>query len=216
MNRLNRLTVSIVETLGKVGVFHYNKLAYLFEYIYIKNFGVRYTNERFIKLPNGPVINNYKKQIELLFEENLLKVDVTQLNQKRSVDDNSLKPIWIEPTSDSKNFLVEDEDAVKLLSQMLNRYAKLSASQLENVVYQTEPMLRITQNEGTKEKKSIGVEVLDTTTVKNALKNDRIQGKKLALEHLKKYPFPNNELQDFYAQELAPLALLRPKYESES
>ncbi len=63
ITNLDCVTATIVNLLGSVGLFHYNKLASLFEYFYIKNFGKRYTEEYFVKLPHGPVIRDYKKQI---------------------------------------------------------------------------------------------------------------------------------------------------------
>ena len=40
-NRLSQVSATIVSEMNDVGIYHFNKLTYLFEYFFIKNFGAK-------------------------------------------------------------------------------------------------------------------------------------------------------------------------------
>ena len=90
-SQLDQVTATIVYQLERVGVYHYNKLTYLTEYLFIKNFGKRLTNEKFIKLPHGPVITNYRKQIASLQSRSIVNVDLDELNKIRKLNDDFIQ-----------------------------------------------------------------------------------------------------------------------------
>jgi len=86
---LGRVACTILNELGEIPVLKYNKLLYLFEYLYIKNFGRRYTGESFKKINKGPVVDDYKNQILKLKEHGFVEVDEEELF--RSNQSNPMK-----------------------------------------------------------------------------------------------------------------------------
>ena len=86
-SKLIAVGATLLSLNGELGLFQYNKLVYLFEYFYIKNFGKRFTKEVFMKLPHGPVIVEYKKHISYLINKGIAKGDLSILAEKREVDD---------------------------------------------------------------------------------------------------------------------------------
>jgi uncharacterized phage-associated protein len=211
---LDRIAATIVAQLEQVNVYHYNKLAYLFEYLFIKNFGTRYSREVFIKLPHGPVIKNYKKQITNLSRRGIVSVNEELLNKKRTLaDGKQFDSVLILRTEITPSYIIEEPLASALAQQVIRKYGRLSIEELETVVYQTSPVKTYMKKAEEGFKKATGGDVLkDCIRIKD-YKNSRTEGRKLAMEHLKKYPFVNPELQAQFSEELKPLEKLRPKYE---
>ncbi|MFA6598809.1 MAG: type II toxin-antitoxin system antitoxin SocA domain-containing protein [Ignavibacteriaceae bacterium] len=209
---LDRVTASIVYELEKVNLFHYNKLVYLFEYFYIKNFGKRFTQEKFIKLPHGPVITDYKKQIGSLAKEGFIEVDSDLLNQKRMLGDDYQTEVNIFRTETTQEMVLDDEFLSNFLHKILYKYGTLSTKELEAVVYRTPPMINLIKKMEMGFKKNIGGYVLADCIRFLDYKNPVTEGRRMAIEHLKKYPFINFELHKKIAEELSPLKNLRPEW----
>lgn len=209
-SKLDRITATIVYELGSVGVFHYCKLAYLFEFFFIKNFGCRYTDELFIKLPHGPVIRDYKKQISSLASAGFFDVDLKFLTASRPVDDMFYEKIVISRNGNTAEAFITDKCAHLLLKKTLNKYASLSSSKLEGIVYSTPPVKTYLEKVKAGFKREIGGEVLsDCIKLKN-YKTPQATGRMKAMEHLQKYPTINFELQHAFSEEFSFMKGLRP------
>lgn len=212
MTPLDKITCSIVEELGSVGLYHYNKLTYLFEYSFIRNFGDRYTEEYFIKLPHGPVISKYKTQIESLVRLGYLKADLDALKTQRTVDDYDFQKICISKTETTKLAIVSESNIQMLLNVILKKYSSLSIPDLERAVYGTEPVQNCERAISMGFKKETGAYILKGDCLRiSDFKNARTKGRKMALEHARKYPGINFEIQKEAAIELSGLSSLRPK-----
>lgn len=183
---LDRLTATIVDEFGEVGVFKYNKFAYLFEFFFIKNFGERYTKESFIKLPKGPVISGYKSQIRGLMLKGLVKADLSLLDETRELGANS-GTIPIEHNSLTHTHLLQDEAALELLRQIIRKYGSLTDTQLGELVYKTDPVIKYLELCAMGIKRETGGRILDNVTLKD-YKTAVVKGRMIARKHLAKYP----------------------------
>jgi len=191
---LDRVTATIVFELGKVGLFHYNKLTFLFEYFFIKNFGERYTKEFFVKLPHGPVIPNYKKQISHLAGEGIYFADLSLIKSSRKlyVDDFHFRKIEIAKTEITGDFIIQERIVHELLLKVLDKFAGLSVANLERLVYKTQPMIRFA--EISRFKKGKAPYILNDCIKMVDFKDKRaVRGRKLYLEHIRKYPTVNKK-----------------------
>lgn len=213
LTNLDSITLSIVNGLGKLGVFHYNKLTYLFEYFFIKNFGFRFTKEVFVKLPHGPVITNYKRQILNLSNLNLIETDEELLKKTRHLDDDSKEKIWLFSNDKTINAISLDPMVNDFLNKILNRFANLDCDELESIVYQTSPVKSYLTKVKTGLKPEIGSYVLtDCIKMSKYKDNPKVTGRKLALEHIRKYPNINYEQHHKLISELNDLKKLRPEW----
>ncbi len=185
-DKLDRVACSIVDRLGSVGVFHLNKLTFLFEYFYIKNFGVRYTREVFTKLPHGPVIANYKTHIKSLHTSAFINIDINLLMKKRDLDDDfEYVSLNITPNESIKSCLLEDSHASSLLDQILHKYSWLPGPKLEKTVYKTPPVMEYLRRVEMGYKKETGSYILTDCLKMNTVKANVDPGMKLYLEHIK-------------------------------
>lgn len=209
---LDQVSAAIVYQLKSVGVYHYNKLLYLTEYLFIKNFGKRLTAEEFIKLPHGPVVSNYKKQISELAEHGYFSVDLETLNVKRQLNDESIVGrIEITATEKTAEALPQDTIVKEFVYGVINRYAHLSVGELEAVVYATSPVVNYKKSMF---KPATGGKILvgDCIRMKD-YKNEVSEGRRIAWEHLRKYPTVNQEQQNLLKEEFASLISMRPQHE---
>ncbi len=214
MNNLDKVTCTIVDEMGAVGLYHYNKLTYLFEYLFIRNFGKRYTGEYFPKLPHGPVITDYKKQIKNLVESGIVSTDIPLLMERRKLDeeeDFDRPKIFISKTDFTHQHVVEESDLKLFVRLILSRYSRLSTSQLEKAVYQTAPVIKCQENIKRGFQNRTGAYVLKNCIKISDFNNSITRGRLLALEHSRKHPGINFELQKKHAEELSCLEKLRPQ-----
>jgi len=210
---LDQVTASIVFQMESVGVYHYNKLTYLTEYLFIKNFGKRLTNEKFIKLPHGPVISDYRKQITALYSKSIINVNIEELNKTRKLNDDLIQSkIEILKTENTANALPSEVMVNSFIQGVVERYGKYSVTELETIVYSTEPVIRYKES---RFKKLIGGYVLDNECIRlKDHKNPVTDGRRIALEHLRKYPIINREQQIELQKEFLDLQQFRPVHES--
>ncbi len=211
-DRLDRVTTTIVHELGEVGIFQYNKLAYLFEYFYIKNFGRKYTGEDFVKQKHGPVITTYKKQIKRLQAKGWVSVDIDALTQDRRVDDYHFPKIKITKAGVTQSALVEDKGVHGFLMSVLTKFGKLDAQELERFVYQTRPLVNYERLQMSGRKRTIGGYILDNCITQKEFDSPRAQGRRLALEHLNKYKDPDFAQQEKDAEEFSFMEKMRPEW----
>jgi len=205
---IDQIGISIVNLMGKVGIYHYNKLAYLFEYFFIKNFGKRFSKEYFIKLPHGPVIKNYKKRITKLASIGLIDVDMNILNQDRDLDDYKIF-IPISATDKTNSFAQLGNIEHQLLKSIVNKFGYLSINELEDIVYQSQPLINYKHNPY---KKEIGGYVLDGPGIKiKAFKTPEQIGRELARKHLQKYHSIDFDQHKRIADELKIFERMRPE-----
>jgi hypothetical protein len=214
VNKLNNVMATIVQELGEVGVFHFNKLAYLFEYFYIKNFGKRYTKEQFCKLPHGPVISGYKKYISDLKKRQLINVDLDNLMKKRTLDDLQLEKIKITKTDKTFEGTIKNPELYKFIKQLANKFGKLTTPEIEEAVYSTPPVAKIKQAIENGLLKETGSYILKGNGIRmKDYRNGRNKSRLAYMKHLEKYPKVNKPLQKELREELAYLTKLRPSYE---
>ena len=83
IEKLESVLIYLVYKSNEIGVYHLNKLTYLFEYFYIKNFGERFTKEYFLKYPHGPVISNYKRIFINLAQREFFLTNTDELKKNR-------------------------------------------------------------------------------------------------------------------------------------
>lgn len=207
--KLDTITAAFVLVNPGIGIFHYNKLAYLFEYLYIKNFGERYTREYFIKLPHGPVISGYKKQIKKMSDHKIFDVDMDRVQKNRNLkDDFGFRRIEIYPTDYTESIIPENGLILKFISSINQKYGSLSAEELEDTVYNTLPVIKYQRS---KFKKRTGGYVLKNECLRLKDHNTVVtRGRKKALEHMKKHPDVNFEQQKTFRDEFRPLENMRP------
>jgi hypothetical protein len=210
---LDRVTSTIVYEMGNVGVFHYNKLAYLFEYFYIKNFGERYSSEKFIKQPHGPVIPNYHKQISLLIDEMIFDGDKDEILSIRNLDDDYFIRKNLSKNENTHSFLVNNRLARLLLIKVINKFGHLNSLDLEKIVYSTPPVKKYLENSKAQFVKELGGYILNSSNVKiKEGKENLSDSMKLAFLHLKKY---NHADYDQLAKDVKEFSFLedyRPTY----
>ena len=207
--RLEQITVSIVNELNQVGVYHYNKLTFLFEYLFIKNFGTRYINELFLKLPHGPVISGYKNLITDQTKKALLLCNLDELNQKRKLDEDYYLKILITKTDGSERIQIEESIVKDFLLRVLEKYAHLDTDQLEEKIYNTTPVKKYLELAEKNFRKEIGGYVLDCITFKQ-FKNKETEGRKIALQHFLNTKPATIEQLDKYQKEFEYLEYMRP------
>ncbi len=210
---LDQVTASIVFQMENVGVYHYNKLTYLTEYLFIRNFGKRLTNEKFIKLPHGPVISDYRKQIAALYSKSIINVNIEELNKTRKLNDDLIQSkIQISKTENTFKALPDEVLINNFIHGVVEKYGKYSIAELEQIVYSTEPVIRYKES---RFKKITGGYILDGECIRiKDHKNSIADGRRIALDHLKKYPIINRDQQIELQKEFSPLKELRPMHES--
>lgn len=207
LDKIDNVCATIVNELGSVGLYHINKITFLFEYFYIKNFATRYTGEKFIKIPHGPVIANYKKRIEKLVKSGILKADLHDLNKSKSLDDKN-KKVPIEKGKDISKALIQNKLIFSLILKIIDKYAHLQVEDLEKIVYKTTPMLNFKKSPF---KKSNGSYVLsgDCIRMKDYL-SAKTKGRVAAQKHLDKYNYVIYDQEKLYQKEFEYLSQLRP------
>ena len=210
---LDRTTATIVYIMKEVGILHYNKITYLFEYFFIKNFGERYTKEKFIKLPHGPVISNYKKQIINLANLKLFDTDVKKISENSSLDDAVLDRIPINENENTGKFIIKEKMVFSLLKRIIDKYGYLPKEKIEEIVYKTPPVKNYLRKvkTGFKRRETGGYILTDCIRMSD-YKNPITKGRMLALKHLQKYPHINYKLQKELAEEFSDLEKLRPAF----
>lgn len=211
LTNLDIITSSIVKKMGSVGLFHYNKLTFLFEYFFIKNFGRRFTNEPFVKLPHGPVISNYKSQIEKLVDLRVFNINKKLLNMKRSVDDFNYQKILIKRTDLLAQISIPQNCIELLLDQIIKKYSNYSVSELERIVYKTPPMKKYLSFVKAGFKKEKGGYILRDCIKISRFKSTKTEGRRIALKHLQEHPYINFKRQKELTTELEYFSILRPK-----
>lgn len=212
--RLNAITINIVNELGKVGVFRYNKLTYLFEYLFIKNYGERYTHQMFPKLPHGPVIGNYKKVILNQCEDGFIDADVKVLKLTRKLSDDrpeKKETIWLKKTSLSKDILIPEKTVYNFLLRVLDKYGSLSDDEIEELVYKTSAVINYEKQYEAGFKSKTGGFVLESDCIKiNSSDSIDFKARQFAIKHELKHPDVNTEQQSLLYYDLAYLEQLRP------
>jgi len=211
LTNLDRVTATIVNRKSGIGLYHYNKLTYLVEFLFIKNFGKRLSGEKFIKYPHGPVIANYHKQIEKLCGHSIFSVDLKELRKKRSFEDSEKAKVSIQKTGTTEEYLYPTSIVQDFIYGVVDKYGEYSTDELERIVYSTAPVINY---KNSLFKKVTGGYVLvgDCITMKD-YKNPITEGRKRALEHLEKYPTVNWKQQKELIKEFAPLENLRPQHD---
>ncbi|MBL1212449.1 MAG: DUF4065 domain-containing protein [Ignavibacteriae bacterium] len=214
---LLRTGCTIVYLMGKVGIFHFNKLLYLLEYHFIKKYGCRFTGEQFVKITHGPVVTNYKQKINYLFKSGYVTTDIETLKMKRRLeDDKAASRIPICSNDNTENYLLDNPIAFNLLRNIVDKYGGLPVDDLERIVYSTEPVINYVDAAAfspfVKEK---GGYVLKSPHIKIREQKERIpEWKKMALKHMQKFPTvkdPQQMKEDY--EDFKNLEYLRPHYD---
>lgn len=209
IDKLESVLIYIAFKCGKIGVYHLNKLTYLFEYFYIKNFGERFTKELFLKYPHGPVITNYKSVLIELAKRNFFITDLDELKKNRKLTDDYAYGKQI--ISFNKNISLKiklPNNAELLLDKIVSQFGSLSVDELETFVYETEPIINYQNN---LYKKEIGGYILESPMINLKKNKEQLpEGIKIALKHMKKYPTFSLEQQRKDYEEFAFMEKLRP------
>lgn len=212
--RLNAITINIVNELGKVGVFRYNKLTYLFEYLFIKNYGERYTHQMFPKLPHGPVISDYKKVILNQCEGGFIDTDIKNLKLKRKLNDDrpeQKETIWLNKTSSSKDIIIPEKTVYNFLLRVLDKYQSLSDDEIEELVYKSSAVINYIKKYEAGFKPKTGGFVLASDCIKiNGSDSIEFKARQFVIKHELKHPTVNIEQQNLLYNDLAYLEKLRP------
>jgi hypothetical protein len=212
IQRDNEKLVAVVSTLlmfcREVGLFHYNKLVYLFEYFHIKNFGERFTKEVFCKLPHGPVIVNYKAQIKDMVDLGLAETDLSELREKREVDDFVYPKVRIAGTPNAADRALTDPILLEFTRTLCQKFCILSVADLEAFVYATDPIKKYL---GSGFKKEIGGYILagDCIRIKD-YSGPLEKGRAKLRKHIVQHPSIDHEQQKRFAEEFSSLARMRP------
>jgi hypothetical protein len=214
VEKLNALAATILAELGEIGIFHFNKLIYLFEWLYIKNFGERYTGEYFIKLPHGPVISNYKKTVMNLCSDGIAETDITALNKHKRLDDDLHLKIPIKCTERTKKMVITNKIIYQFLKQILYRYANLSCADIEKEVYKTAPVKHYLSLVESGERKATGGYLLKSPGIREYSRISKTIARKHLLEIEKKYPVPNADEMNNQYIEWKFLEQLRPQIDA--
>jgi hypothetical protein len=206
---LNQVAASILSFVQELGVYHYNKLIYLFEYFYIKNFGKRYTKEVFIKYPHGPVIVDYKGHITSLVHNRIANTDLATLQMKRSLLDECYNgKISIYKSESTDDYTFSDAMLLSFTKELCDKFSTMSVESLESFVYSTAPMKNYLNSPF---KKKTGGYILAGDCIKMSDHNNPItEGRRKALQHLQTYPKIDYTQHQQFAEEFAPLSSLRP------
>ncbi len=204
---IDRVSATIVNELGELGVYHYNKLTYLFEFFYIKNFGERFSKEKFIKITHGPIISNYKKRISALSKADYLSVDVSELNKKKSLDDFN-KYIPIHNTLNTKSIILDNPILISLIHQIIEKFSKLPVKKLEEIVYKTSP-IRAYCNPSFNKK--TGGYVFPNHIKVKSFRNSITEGRRQALKHFNKYNYVEYDQQKDLLDQFEILNRMRPE-----
>ena len=206
--KLVRVGASLLLSAGNLGLFHYNKLVFLFEYLFIRNFGQRYTKEVFVKLPHGPVIVDYKRHLVGMYNAGVLNTDVRLLRQQRSLTDDFSVRVNLEPGPNAQAHVVEPTGLRHFVDMIVTKYSKLTITKLEEIVYRSEPLKAYVASPY---KKSTGSYILTSDLIRmKDQTSPYTEGRRLALDHLLRYPLVNVEQQRQYATEFADLQQMRP------
>lgn len=211
---LDSIACTFVLELEQVGIYHFNKLVYLFEYLYIKNFGSRYTKESFIKLPHGPVITNYKKRISQLYNQGYIDTDIEKLNSYRKVDDDFKERVIIASNIKTQELVIEDSIALMLTKKIAKQYGQLDIPELEALVYTTTPVVNYLSKVDAGFKNATGGYVLKDCVRFSDYKSPKIVGRKKAIEHLKNHPKVRSDQYSKLVDELNILNKFRPAWEA--
>jgi hypothetical protein len=215
ISKLNSVTSTIVASLGNVGLFHYNKLTYLFEYFFIKNYGERYTKEQFIKYPKGPVIANYKDQICTLVKEDIFETDIKNLKEKRKlITDDYNSKVRVFSTDKTEDLVLNDPDAYSLLIKVIDKYSKYNVEDLGNLVYKTPPVLNYLLNQKRGYVKTTGGYVLNSNNIKiNSLKREVPEHILMSRKHFLNYKNIDETQHAKDVEEFRFMEKLRPQYQ---
>lgn len=210
--KLDLITTTIVDLLGKVTLFNYNKLAYLFEYFHIKNFASRFTGELFQKFPHGPVIKGYKEQITKLAESGYIEVDIAKLKKTRPVDGRNYEAIYIySPEQHQKSFLTLDPIRISLLTKVVKKFGAMTSKEIEEAVYATEPIKLYAEQVAKGYRNEVGGYILKGDIVRmQDYKNDYVKGRTMAAKHFEKYPERNSKQEKLDMEDTKFFKLLRP------
>jgi len=191
-----------------LGVFQLNKLAFLYEYFHIKNFGERYTFDRFIKLPHGPVITNYKNTIKKAAENTVLDADIHAIWNNNGWQNHSHTIQIIRPGRNLLNAGINTEAQYNLAIAVIKKFADMKPKDLEKFVYSTQPVKRFLELEAAGHKYT---SVLRGDVIKlKDYKSDAQKGMKRYHSHIEKYPTVNWKLQNKFFEELRWLEKYRP------
>lgn len=212
--KLDEIIATIINQMGEVDLYHLNKLTYLFEFLFVKNFGRRYTGELFIKLPHGPVIKGYKKVFERLFQAGILETDLKKLREQRKLSDDYHVKILLKKTEKTKTVIKLDKMIMDFIKKIIIKYGYLSVKDLEKEVYKTKPVKEYLSKVENGFKQQTGSYVLRDCIKISEYKNPVTQGRRLALEHLNKYPDINAKQYQVYEEEFSSLKKLRPAWEN--
>lgn len=212
--KLNRVAATILAELGEIGIFHFNKLIYLFEWLYIKNFGERYTGEYFIKLPHGPVISNYKKIVAKLCSDGIAETDISALNKHKNLDDDLHLKIPIKRTKRTSEMVITNKIVYQFLKQILHRYANLSCKEIEKEVYKTAPVKHYLSLVESGKRKATGGYLLKSPGIREYSRISKTIARKHLLEIEKKYPVPNADEMNNQYLEWKFLEQLRPQIDA--
>lgn len=209
-SNIDIVSATIVNEMKSIGVYRYNKLVYLFEYFFIKNFGCRYLKENFIKYPHGPVISNYKMQIKKMHDIDIYEVDINELNKKRTFDDYNYLKILIKSTYKTNDVATPNIQIYQLILEIVDKFGNLPADELEKIVYQTSPIINYLEKFAMGFKKETGGYIFPDCIRQSDYVTPKTKGRKLALKHLSKYPEINFELQKKMSEEVSDLIKMRP------
>jgi uncharacterized phage-associated protein len=213
--KLDSVMATFVNELDEIGVFHFNKLAYLFEYFYIKNFGKRYTKEQFVKFPHGPVLSEYKKVISELSSKHIINVDLTLLDSKRRLDDDlCYEKVLISCTELTSKNAIDNPILLKLIKKISNTYGKLNTKQIEEAVYKTKPVIKIEEKINAGLLRKTGTYILCGNWIRmKDYDTLETRSRRSYCAHIERYPEVKGSLQKELAKELSYLNEMRPKYE---
>jgi len=215
MKKLNSLKIvssTIVALNEGIGVYHLNKLTYLFEYFFIKNFGRRYTGEKFVKLPHGPVIQSvtpYKDLISSLAEQSVIDTDVDEISKNRKLDDDYIyRKIPIKPKN-VESSLLTNPFLLDLAKNVVFKFGNLGVNDLEEFVYKTRPVVNYENNPY---KKDVGGYVIVSDNIRlGDYKTETADYHYNLLKYYEDAPRMGAELHGKYSEEFSFLEKLRPE-----
>jgi hypothetical protein len=199
---------TLLHLCDQLGLYHYNKLVYLFEYFHIKNFGSRFTKEVFSKFPHGPVIVGYKQHIETLVRSGMASADIEQLHEKRDVDDIIYPKFLIESTEQTTEHVLGDPLLYDFARALCQKFAPMSVTELESFVYSTKPLIAFQKSPF---KKETGGYILTGDCIKLKDHLGPLQrGRAMLKKHLEEYPTSDYEQQKRFAEEFGWMSGMRP------
>jgi uncharacterized phage-associated protein len=205
---LEQVGATIISLMKSLGVYRYNKLLYLFEYLHIKNFGKRYTKEVFIKYTHGPVIRNYKAHLVQLEQKGIAQIDISLLMKTRKVDNDPVGVIPISATDSTIEFMVQNPLIRAFVNSLCDHFGEMDVEELERYVYATEPIRNYLASPF---KKPTGGYILSSDCIKLAEHKSALsEGRRMASEHLEKYPKIDYTQHRKLAEEFSDLSAMRP------